>query len=653
MPETTQFAGMDGTNGGYNSLQANTVLLARYKIIGVLGGGGQGAVYQARDLNFPDVKKMVAVKEMLNPSSDPNLRASSMKTFQREANILAMLSHPAIPKIYDFFDWNQRAYLVMEYINGSDLEELLSKTKDLPVELVIEWAIALCDVLEYLHNYQPDPIIFRDMKPANVMIDDQRRVRLVDFGIAKKFMPNAPGTMIGTEGYSAPEQYKGNVSPLSDIYSLGATLHHILTRRDPRLEPPFSFSDRPIIDLNQKVPEALAVIVEKAVEFEANNRFQSCGEMKKALQDLLYRPAIIEEEKQVSSNGASPEDEAGNSSFLTGDIDGQIGQVEPRWTFTTEDELRASPVAYQELGLAYIGSYDTNMWAVRLADGDLAWKKATKGGIATTPVVDKANRALLFGSEDQTFYSLDARTGDIKWTYRTEGRIRSSARIAHGRVVLFGCDDRFLYALRSATGQFLWKYEIGTEIQCSPYVTDEIIIVGSAGGEVTAVDLSGTTRKWGVRTKRPVFSSPYVDEIEGMCYFGSSDNLVYAVDAKGGYKAWTFRTRGAVISSPVVQNDLLFFGSADGNLYAINARSSREKWKFPTENAVVGTPLVYRDAVYIGSTDSYLYCVDIQTGKERWKFKTSAPITSQPAIVGDVLLISSLDHTLYALPLVG
>src|SRR5688572_26616494 len=105
MPETTQFAGMggDGVGGpGDGSLKPNTILLARYKVLGVLGGGGMGTVYQARDLNFPDVKRLVAVKEMLNPNTDPNLRASTLKTFQREANILATLTHPAIPKIYDF-----------------------------------------------------------------------------------------------------------------------------------------------------------------------------------------------------------------------------------------------------------------------------------------------------------------------------------------------------------------------------------------------------------------------------------------------------------------------------------------------------------------------------------------------------------------------
>lgn len=643
MPETTQFAGMDGTAGGYSSLQPGTVLLARYKILGILGGGGQGAVYQARDLNFPDVKKLVAVKEMLNPATDPSLRASTVKTFQREANILATLSHPAIPKIYDFFDWNERAYLVMEYIHGSDLEELISKTKSLPVDKVIEWAIDLCDVLEYLHNHQPEPIIFRDMKPANVMIDNLGKVRLIDFGIAKNFQPNIKHTMIGTEGYSAPEQYKGNVSPLSDIYSMGATLHHVLTRRDPRLEPPFSFSERPILDYNDQVPSALASIVEKAVEFEADKRFRSCLEMKMALEELRYRPV-----KAVTDNGRSAAAREGEvSGFFSGEL--ATGQPEPRWTFKTEDEIRCNPVAYRDM--VFVGSYDTNVWALQLQNGEQIWKYATNGGIASSPIIDEENRAVLFGSEDYSFYSVDIRSGRINWSYRTEGRIRSTAQIAHGRV-FFGSDDGYLYALMASTGRFLWRYDLGSEVQSSPFVTNEIIIVGSASGEVAAVDLSGGNRKWGVRAKRGVLSSPYVDPVEGICYFGSSDNHVYAVDASGGYTSWRFRTRGPVISSPIVHEGMLYFGSADGALYAINAQTSREKWKFVTEKPIVATPIAYKDAVYVGGTDEYLYCIDAHTGKERWKFKTNGAITSRPCIVDDVLLVGSMDWTLYALPLV-
>lgn len=641
MPETTQFAGMDTGNVHGNSLQANTVLLARYKILGVLGGGGQGSVYQARDLNFPDVRKLVAVKEMLNPATDPNLRASTLKTFQREANILATLSHPAIPKIFDFFDQNDRAYLVMEYIHGSDLELILSKTKELPAEKVIEWAIDLCDVLDYLHNNKPESIIFRDMKPSNVMIDSLGKVRLIDFGIAKAFVPNVKNTMIGTEGYSAPEQYKGNVSPLSDIYSLGATLHHVLTRRDPRLEPPFSFSERPITNFNPKVPPELVEIVERAVDFEADKRFQSCAEMKAALEQLRYRPL-----RTLLTPGSGPLQSEGTSFF---DGMSHAGQPEPRWTFITEDEIRCNPASYRDY--AFIGSYDTNVWAVKLETGEFAWKHPTNGGIASSPIIDEDSKLVLFGSEDYSFNAVDYRTGRISWSYTTRDRIRSTARVAHNRV-FFGSDDGRLYALMASNGRYLWAFDMGAPIRGCPFVTNELIIIGSESGEIVGLELSGA-RKWGFRAKRNVNSSPYVDPIEEICYIGSSDYHVYALDANSGFSSWRFRTNGPVISSPIVHDGLLYFGSADGNLYAISAQNSREKWKFTTEKPIISSPIVHNDAVYFGGTDEYFYCVDAKTGKERWKFKTNGPITSTPHIAGDVILVGSMDKTLYALPLVG
>jgi serine/threonine protein kinase len=168
----------------------------------------------------------------------------------------------------------------MEYVNGRDLEAILQKTSSLPIDKIIEWAIDLCDVLQYLHDHQPEPIIFRDMKPANIMIDSLGKVRLIDFGIAKIFVKDVKNTMIGTEGYSAPEQYKGDVNPLSDIYSLGATLHQVITRKDPRLEPPFSFSERALKDFNEEATPGLQAVIDKALQFESENRYQSCAEMK-------------------------------------------------------------------------------------------------------------------------------------------------------------------------------------------------------------------------------------------------------------------------------------------------------------------------------------------------------------------------------------
>jgi eukaryotic-like serine/threonine-protein kinase len=641
MPDTTQFGGVESVHDD-GSLKANTILMARYRILGVVGGGGQGAVYQCRDLNFPDAKRLVAIKEMHYPSGDPGVRSVTMATFQREANILATLSHPAIPKIFDFFDQNNRAYLVMEYINGSDLELILNKTKELPIEKIIEWAIDLCDVLHYLHN-QSEPIIFRDMKPANVMIDSLGKIRLIDFGIAKIFVSGVKHTMIGTEGYSAPEQYKGDVTPLSDIYSLGATLHHILTRKDPRLEPPFSFDERPIGDYNDAVPPNLVEVINKAVDKEPANRWQSCAEMKEALEHVRYRSTV-----GVTSVSAGMTRQAADSGTSFFDDLAPSGEIEPRWTFKTEDEIRSGPAVYRDI--AYIGSYDTNIWAVNLEDGSFKWKFATNGGIASSPVIDENNRLVMFGSEDFTFHAVDCHNGRISWSYTTNDRIRSMARVAHDHV-FFGSDDGRVYALAATNGRYLWEFDMGAPVRTRPFVTKELVIVGSEGGELAAIELSGS-RKWAHRTRRNVTSSPFVDEIEGICYAGSLDGYMYAIDASSGYSMWRFRTNGPVVSSPTMENDILYFGSADGHLYAINAENAREKWRFNAGKPIVSSPLAHKEHIYFGGTNGIFYCVDAKTGKEVWQFQTGDAITSAPYITEKLILFGSMDHTFYALPLV-
>lgn len=638
MPETTQFGVEESRDDG--SLKANTILINRYKILGMLGGGGQGAVYQCRDLNFPDAKRLVAIKEMHYPTGDPGLRAATMSTFQREANILATLGHPAIPKIFDFFDQNNRAYLVMEYINGSDLELLLNKTKELPVEKIVEWAIDLCDVLHYLHSHQPDPIIFRDVKPANIMIDSLGKVRLIDFGIAKIFVSGVKNTMIGTEGYSAPEQYKGDVNPLSDIYSLGATLHHILTRKDPRLEPPFSFNERPIADFNPKASQGVIAIIEKSLQMDPADRFQSCQEMKESLERLRYSPGIA----VVGDRAAQGVDGKGTELF------GQdlFTDIEPRWKFKTEDEIRSSPSAYKDL--AFVGSYDHNIWALKLDTGEFKWKFPTNAGIASSPIVDPSNRLVLFGSEDYTFNAVDANTGRIAWSYSTNDKIRGTARVSQ-EYVFFGSDDGRIYALVAGNGRYLWEYDMGGPVRSQPFISNDLIILGSEIGEVVALELSGN-KKWSYRTRRAINAGPIVDEVENICFVGSFDGFMYALDASSGYSLWRFRTNGPIIGSAALSQDILYFGSADGNLYAVNAESSKEKWRFNAGQPIVSAPIAHQGKVYFGCSDGHLFCVDGKSGEEKWKFHTGGKITSAPYIADNVILTGSLDHTLYALPLV-
>ncbi|MDX1435786.1 MAG: serine/threonine-protein kinase [Anaerolineales bacterium] len=590
----------------------------------IAGVGGMGAVYRARDLHFPKVIKLVAVKEMVNQARDPLVRDTIVQNFEREANVLATLHHKSVPRIYDYFHHDDRSYLVMEFIHGKDLERILSDTEDfIPEEQVISWGIELCDVLSYLHTHEPDPVIFRDMKPSNAMIDVNNHIILVDYGIAKHFEANQKGTMIGTEGYSPPEQYRGEASPQADIYALGATLHHLLTRRDPRLEAPFSFSERPIRSINPSVSIELETVVNTALQYNPEDRFESAQAMKEALTSVARKTGAL---RRMTSSTLS----------LV-----QSGSIKPLWTFDCEDEIRGTPTYYN--GAILVGCYDNNLYSIDASDGKFFWKYATEAGIVSKPAVIDDN--VYFGSEDNRLHVVSSRSGKVVWTYYTEAPIRSSPRIAEGHVFI-GSDDGFLHAVNMITGRKSWRVEAGSPIRSTPYVANELIYFGSESGDFFSVDYRGEL-KWRFRAKRAVTSSPVV--AEGIVYFGSVDWTLYAMDAEIGFVVWRFRMGKGSISSPSIIDDLLFTGSADGFIYCLNIHSGKEVWRYQTDHQVTGSPVVYKDSVYCGSVDGNLYCLEARTGRLRWTFGTEGPITSTPIVYDDIVYLSSTDHRVYAL----
>jgi outer membrane protein assembly factor BamB/tRNA A-37 threonylcarbamoyl transferase component Bud32 len=606
------------------TLPKGTVLQGRYEIIRTVNIGGMAIVYQARDKRFTKVVRLCAVKEMINSAPDPHLRELSIKNFEREANIMATLTHPAIPKIFDCFSEGNRSYLVLEFIEGQNLESLLQRTASfLPEEEVISWAIQICDVLSYIHSHKPNPIVFRDLKPSNIMLNNQDRIVLIDFGIAKVFQIGQKGTMIGTEGYSPPEQYRGIAEPRGDIYALGATMHHLLTKRDPRLEPPFTFHECPPRSLNLEVSERLETVVMKALQYEIEDRYSSAEEMKLALQTVLIA--------------------RGDSSVTPGTIAFISGKgVLPVWEFACEDEVRSSPTVAE--GIVYVGAYDNNLYALDAKTGQFVWKYATEGGIASSPFVWRDT--VLVGSEDRVLYAINARTGGIVWTCPTGERIRSSPRVEYNQV-FFGSDDGHLYAVSAQSGRKTWTFQALKPIRSSPAISDDMVYFGSDDGHVYALDIQNGNLKWKFRTNRSVTSSPVVDE--GLVFVGSTDWNVYALDA--GWAIWRYRTNNAVISSPAISEGCLYIGSVDGNLYAIETKSGRLIWRFPAEGQITSSPAVAEGAVYFGSVDEHVYSVDVKTGKLRWSFKTGGPVPSSPFAADGIVYIGSTDNKVYALPM--
>jgi serine/threonine-protein kinase len=259
---------------------ASTFNQGRYQVQRLLGKGGMGAVYLARDDKFGN---LVAIKENLDVS------AGARQQFEFEARILANLSHPCLPHVFDsFVEPSGRQYLVMEYIGGDDLEELLGKRGSLSEAEVIAWARDICAALAHMHGRKPDPVIHRDIKPANIKITPGGQAKLVDFGIAKEFragQKTVNAARAATSGYSPPEQYGLGTDARSDIYALGATMYHLLTGQAPPdsiaimparpLEPPRR--------LNPGLSQQVEQVILKAMALNPSQRYQAATEMDQEL----------------------------------------------------------------------------------------------------------------------------------------------------------------------------------------------------------------------------------------------------------------------------------------------------------------------------------------------------------------------------------
>lgn len=254
--------------------EIGTVIDGKYEILKEIGRGGMSIVYLAMDKHL---NKQWAVKEIRKKGSGKNDEIV-VNSLLAEANMMKRLDHPALPRIVDIIDNGVTIYIVMDYIEGESLDKILGEYGAQPEELVVNWAKQLCDALSYLHSQKP-PIIYRDMKPANVMLKPEGNIKIIDFGIAREYKEQnlADTTVLGTKGYAPPEQYSGQTDPRSDIFALGMTMHHLLTGVDPRNGEPYA----PVRQWNPELSEGIEIIINRCVEPAAENRYQSCA-------DLLY-----------------------------------------------------------------------------------------------------------------------------------------------------------------------------------------------------------------------------------------------------------------------------------------------------------------------------------------------------------------------------
>jgi len=655
--------------GRNNLLKVGTVLQNRYRVLDIRGVGGMSTVYKSRDLRFTSVDRLCAIKEMFNSAEDAKLRQVRLANFQREASLLATLTHSSIPRIYDYFEQQGTIYLVLELIHGEDLETLLSQNGGpFEQEKVIDWGIALCSVIAYLHNQRPEPIIFRDLKPSNIMIRaEDDALMLVDFGIARTFAPQQKGTMIGTEGYAPPEQYKGVADARGDIYALGATLHHLLTGSDPRSETPFTFNQRPPRKYNPALSQDLEALVLRSVSYSPSDRPQTAEDVKHILEQIkysLHAPQAVAPTPtptKAIQAVAAPDRERSAGSQMLGDArsatsDSPIKEVLPSetiggstlaekkldWSLKTGDEVRGS--AAFAGGSIYLGSYDGNLYALDDSDGSVRWRFKSQRGIVSRPAVFA--EMVIFGSEDKTVYAVSRSSGRAIWSHRTDAPIRSSPHVDE-KACIVGSDDGFLYRIDRAKGVVTWRYRTWAPIRSSPTVVDDRVFFGSDDGYLYTVNRETGGLIWRHQIGSPVMSSPVV--ADNQVIVGASDGTVRAFGTKDGKVLWAVQTDKAVIASPAIKDDLAYIGSADGHMYAIKVATGVVAWKRKICRQITSTATIDDDRLYVGGYEAIFYCLKLDDGTVDWSFGTGGPIVYQALLTDDHIVFGSFDGTVYAL----
>jgi len=317
----------------FPSLTPGTVFYDKYEILYVIGQGGTGRVYKARDINSHDT--IWVIKEIFSMEGS----SAVQEIFQREASMLSSLKHKNIPKIKEYFIIDPAYYIVMEYIDGKTLQEIYTAGHRVWTEKELaKLGIPLCDVLEYLHEHS---VVFRDLKPKNIIIDENNVPKLIDFGIARHFSPDqTEDTMkIGTVGYAAPEQYGkkgGGSDDRTDIYALGVLLHYLATGDDPEeKKDPFYFI--PVRDVNIDISEDFEELINKCIKFRKDERFDSVSEIKKKLQkihcrlspDYLIQKGRITLKRPEECYLPSPPPEGSRITIIEEDMDRYIVNIVP------------------------------------------------------------------------------------------------------------------------------------------------------------------------------------------------------------------------------------------------------------------------------------------------------------------------------------
>ncbi len=537
-----------------------TLLRQRYHILCPLGQGGFGAVYKAEDTEFGN--RLVAIKEMSQKGLNAQEIIEATDAFKREALLLAGLMHPNLPRIYDHFTEGGHWYLVMDYIDGETLEDRLNKVGvSIKVKEALDIGIKLCAVLDYLHNRQP-PIIFRDLKPANIMLAKDESLYLIDFGIARHFKPGQAKDTIafGSPGYAAPEQYgQAQTTPRSDIYSLGAILHQLLSGDDPS-QTPFRF--KPLSLSNQPIPAALETLIMRMVEIDESKRPAGMAAVKQELEYIATHPDTLQ-----PSPGSSLVQFAQGLKHQGIIISTYQGHTSGYYNWITA--VAWSPGGTQIVSASAMG--EVKVWEATTGNPLYAYRGHTDkvSVVAWSPDGTRIASA----SKDRTAQVWDATTGKTYVTYRGHAsEVYSIAWSPDGQYLTSGGGNRAVYVWDANTGlpHLIYRehHDIVYAVAWSP-----------TGQQIASAGADRTVQVWEATTGRKLLTyrghSDYVRTLS----WPPDGRRIASVGYDGSVQVWAATTGDNIGSySGHSKQSLALPWSPDGQYLATTGKGTVQVW---------------------------------------------------------------------------
>ncbi len=609
-------------------LAPGDLLHGRYRIITQVGTGGYGAVYRAKDTQ--NGEKAVAVKAINVRDLAPQEAIDATDTFNREVALLSDLVHPSLPSVCDHFTDAAHWYLVMEFIEGETLEKYVrhtTQTGQLPLADVLEIGIHLCSILDYLHTRQP-PIIFRDVKPANVMRTRTGHLYLIDFGIARRYKPGQPRDTIalGSPGYAAPEQYgRVQTTAQADIYSLGVTLHQLLTGHDPS-ETPCHLP--PLDSLAPHLPPELVALIERMLNLDAGKRPESMAEVKAALQTIAH--------EQIRGLAPLPPASTGYVYYVppgTGNATGQIAaQRRSRWKTTRFPRVaHLAPVAAAVL---VVGGLIASLLLVfpqpvyPLRSG--VSSRCFEGPRQTMQTSgQRGSPASLYIHQSDSVYRLDVQTRTVIWQQHGLGQASSiypNAPVVIGDTVYIPAGST-LSALNTHTGAFRWSCPFPGDVT-SPSMEGGLLYVSPGSASLDAVNPATGTISAGYTPKQRDWRGYYPIVVDGVLYYTAGSELS-AVQLPGEKPLWQQRVgtdtqeqEGISVQNGIVYVQVMQLAqgtqSQVGLIDAFDAQTGRKLWQSPALPRAVRTVTITGGMIYAAAVDE-LAAFDVYTHALVWR----------------------------------